>query len=114
MAIPTEVRVQAEAALAQFCATHSSAPGADRLRYVYALEANAALLVVQRPGFMNQEEWVSTPVAKFRYSEGRYEWTLYWPDANKRWQRVSSVKAAKDVQVLLQAVVTDPLGVFWS
>ena len=114
MAIPSEVRVQAEAALAEFCATHSSAPGEDRLRYAYEVEASAALLLVQRPGFMNQEEWLSTPIAKFRYSEARDEWSLYWRDAYKKWQRVSNVKAAKDVRVLLQAVVTDPRGVFWS
>lgn len=114
MAIPEAIRVQAETALAEFCAAHSSAPGADRLRYTYAFEANAALLLVQRPGFMNDEEWVSTPTARFRYSQARDEWSLYWSDTNRKWQRVSNVKAAKDIRVLLQAVVTDSLGVFWS
>jgi hypothetical protein len=53
-------------------------------------------------------------VAKFRYSEARDEWSLYWYDTNGKWQRVSNVKAAKDVSVLLKSVVDDPLGVFWS
>ena len=114
MSIPADVRAQAETALAEFCAEHSSAPGADRLRYAYQFEANAALLLVQRPGFMNQQEWISSAIAKFRYSEARDEWSLYWSDANKKWQRVSNVKAAKDVRVLLDSVVKDPLGVFWS
>lgn len=114
MAIPAHVRLQAETALAEFCATHSSIPGADRLRYAYAIEPSAALLLVQRPGFVNQDQWISTPVAKFRYSEARDEWSLYWSDENKKWQRVSNVKPAKDVRVLLQTVVTDPTGVFWS
>jgi Protein of unknown function (DUF3024) len=114
VAIPLEARAQAETALANFSAEHSSAPGADRLRYIYEFETNAALLLVQRPGFMNPQEWVSTPVAKFRYSEARSEWSLYWADANEKWHRVSNVKAAKDIRVLLQTVVADPLGVFWS
>lgn len=114
MAIPPEVRTQAETLLARFCAEHSSAPGADRLRYIYEFETNAALLLVQRPGFMNPDSWVSTPVAKFRYSEARAEWSLYWSDSNSKWHRVSNVKAAKDIGVLLQTVVSDPLGVFWS
>ena len=114
MAISPEARHQAERALADFCAEHSSAPGADRLRYAYAFETNAALLLVQRPGFMNPEDWLSTPVAKFRYSDARSEWSLYWYDTNAKWHRVSNVKAEKDIRALLQTVVSDPLGVFWS
>ena len=114
MPIPSETLDQAKAALADFCAEHSSAPGADPLRYAYEFETNAALLLVQRPGFMNPDDWNSTPIAKFRYSEARAEWSLYWADANAKWHRVSNVKAAKDIRTLLKSVVEDPLGVFWS
>ena len=114
MSIPRDVRTEAETALAEFCSEQSSAPGADPLRYAYTFESNAAVLLVQRPGFVNRDEWVSSPVAKFRYSEARNEWSLYWSDANAKWQRVSNVKGAKTIVVLLQAVVSDSLGVFWS
>ena len=114
MTIPADVRAQAEAALDEFCAKHSSAPGADRLRYTYSFESSAVLLIEQRPGFMNAEEWVSRPIAKFRYSEARDQWSLYWADADRRWHRVSNAKANKDIRVALQSVVSDPLGVFWS
>ena len=114
MAIPADVRAQAEAALAEFCATHSSAPGADPLRYIYQFETNAAVLLEQRPGFMNPDDWVSRPVAKLRYSEARNNWSLYWSDASRRWHRVSNTKAEADVRKVLQFVVTDSLGVFWS
>ena len=112
--IPPEVRAQAETALEEFCAQHSSAPGADRLRYKCQFETSAALLLEQRPGFMNPDDWVSVPRAKFRYSQARNEWSLYWADTSSRWHRVSNVKAAKDIRVLLESVVADPLGVFWS
>jgi len=114
MSIPPDVRAAAEAALNEFCAAHSSLPGADPLRYACQFESNAALLIEQRPGFMKPGEWSSLPRAKFRYSQARNEWSLYWLDANKRWQRVSNVKASADIRILLQAVVTDSLGVFWS
>lgn len=114
MPIPPEVVAQAETALGEFCRQHSSAPGADRLRYRYEFEASAALLLEERPGFMKPEEWVSVPRARFRYSQARNEWSLYWSDANNRWHRVSNVKANQDIRVLLQIVVSDPLGVFWS
>ena len=114
MAIPNEVRVEAESALREFCAAHSSEPGADRLRYAYTFEPNAAILVAERPGFINRDEWLSTAVAKFRYSEARHQWSLYWREANGKWHRVSGVKATNDIRELLQAVVADSLGVFWS
>ena len=114
VAIPTEARAEAEQALSEFCASLSSEPGADRLRYTYRFETNAAVLFVERPGFVNSEEWVSTPLARFRYSEARDEWSLYWFATERKWQRVSSAKATKDIRILLQALITDPSGVFWS
>jgi Protein of unknown function (DUF3024) len=114
MTITAEVRAQAEGALAEFCEKHSSAPGADRLRYVYRFETNAAVLLEQRPGFMRPDEWVSRPIAKFRYSEARNTWSLYWSDANGKWHRVSDAKAETDIRSALQFVISDSLGVFWS
>ncbi len=113
MAIPTEVRADAEAALAAFCEEHSSS-SPDQVRYGYEFEPSAALLLQQRRGFMRPDEWIPQPMAKFRYSQARNEWSLYWRDSNERWQRVSNVKAAKDIRTLLAAVVSDALGVFWS
>jgi len=114
VAIPNEVRIQAEEALSEFCTAHSSEPGADRLRYGYKFETSAAVLFAERPSFMNRDEWVPRPIARFRYSQARNEWSLYWSDENNKWQRVSGVKAANDIRVLLETVLKDPLGVFWS
>lgn len=114
VAIPADVRADAEAALDAFCEEHSSAPGADRLRYVYEFQTSAALLIEQRPSFMNPNDWVSRPIAKLRYSEARNMWSLYWSDANGKWHRVSDTKAATDIRAALRFVISDPTGVFWS
>ena len=113
MAIPPPIREDAETALADFCRDHSAGPVADQLRYTYAFAANAALLIEQRPSFMNPADWTSRPMAKFRYSEARNEWSLYWSDNSERWHKVPEVKAAKDIRVLLKVVLSDPVGVFW-
>ena len=114
MTIPAEVRARAELALEEFCRNHSSAVGGEQLRYVYEFETNAASLIKQKPGFVNEAAWVSQPLARFRYSEARDTWSLYWADSGGRWHRVTNTKAEKDIQVLLEVVVSDPLGVFWS
>lgn len=112
MPIPEHVRAEALEALQSFCDTHSSNEVAD-LRYACTFEANGALLIQQRPSFMKADEWTSRPLAKFRYSEARNTWSLYWADANGRWHRVPNVEGAKDIRTLLDVVTRDPVGVFW-
>jgi Protein of unknown function (DUF3024) len=114
MSIPADVRAEAEAVLADFCRSHSSAVVSDQLRYGYEVVASAVVLQAQRPGFMNPDEWTSVPVAKLRYSEARQTWSLYWSDANGRWHRMGSVPMDKDIRVLLKAIETDASGVFWG
>ena len=112
MSIPNEIRTNAESALSAFCESHST--DVAQQRYTYEVGANAALLIEQRPSFMNAAEWTSRPIAKFRYSEARDRWSLYWTDANEKWHRVTNVEGAKDLRTLLDVVVKDPLGVFWG
>jgi ribosome modulation factor len=112
--IPPDVRAHAEVLLDEFCRQHSSAEGTEQPRYVYTFETNAAVLVEERPAFVNATARTSKEIAKFRYSEARNTWAIYWRDANSKWHRVSTVDANKDLSSLLQVVVTDPLGVFWS
>lgn len=115
MAIPPDVRANAEGALGEWCEKHSSTDVADRLRYTYDFEANSAFLVEQRPSFMNASEWSSRPVAKFRYSPAKGVWSLYWADrATDRWHRHSGKATAADIRTLLDTVATDPAGVFWA
>ena len=112
MGIPNEIKTDAESALDAFCTTHSASEVAGQ-RYTYEFGANAVLLIEQRPSFVNPADWTSRPLAKFRYSEARDRWSLYWTDANERWHRVTNVEGAKDIRTLLEVVVKDPLGVFW-
>jgi hypothetical protein len=115
VSIPSEVHAEAEAVLSEWCAQHSSADVADRMRYSYELEANSAFLIEQRPSFMNPSDWTSRPVAKFRYSPAKKMWSLYWSDrGGDRWNRLAGKSTAPEIRKLLEIVVTDPSGVFWG
>jgi len=113
VAIPPEVRSDAELALGEFCDENSSKAVADQSRYEFEILENHAILIERRPAFLSHMEWTSLPKAKFRYSPAKEVWSLYWPDTNQRWHRLSSAKTAKDIRVLLKAVATDTSGVFW-
>jgi hypothetical protein len=112
--IPPEARLTAETVLQQFCQEHSAAEGTDQPRYTYRFDTNAAILAEERPAFVNAGAWASRDIAKFRYSEARNTWTLYWRDTSDKWHRVSGTEADENLTRLLQVVVKDPLGVFWS
>jgi hypothetical protein len=114
VAIPPDVRADAEIALAEFCKQNSSEAVADQSRYEFEILENHALLVERRAGFLSHLEWTTVPVAKFRYSPAKLVWSLYWPDTNERWHRLSNSKAAKDIRTLLAAVKSDTSGVFWE
>lgn len=113
MAIPPEVRSDAGVALQEFCDENSSKDVADQSRYEFEILENHAILIERHPAFLSHMEWTSLPKAKFRYSPAKEVWSLYWPDTNERWHRLSSAKTAKDIRVLLKAVATDTSGVFW-
>lgn len=112
MPLPPEVVSAAEAALSEFCRHHSSPAIADQLRYAYEINGLTALLLEQRPGFMNPSEWTSLAVARFRYALAKRQWSLYWADSNGRWRRLSNVPATDDIRKLIQVVADDPLSVF--
>lgn len=114
MAIPSDIRATAETLLEEFTREHSAPAGSDQPRYSYKFDTNAAILVEERPAFVSANAWTSKEIAKFRYSEARNTWTLYWRDSSDKWHRVSNVEADKDIGRLLKVVVSDPLGVFWS
>ena len=114
MAIPSDVRATAETLLEEFILEHSAAEGSGQPRYSHRFDANAAVLIEERPAFVSANAWTSKEIAKFRYSEARDTWTLYWRDASGKWHRVSNVDPEKDIGRLLDVVVSDPLGVFWS
>ena len=101
MAIPPEVRADAETALKEFCAQSSSADVAESSRLEFEIAENHVVLIERRPSFLNHLEWTSVPKAKFRYSPAKGVWSLYWPDTNQRWHRLSSAKTDKDIRVLL-------------
>ena len=115
MAIPETVRDDAAAALAEFCRQHSAEAASTQQHFEFEILDNYALLVEKRPSFVNPGESTSRPVAKFRYSEARNMWALYWSDqGGKKWNRVSNTKTAPDIRDLLKVVMKDPDGVFWA
>ena len=58
-------------------------------------------------------DWSHAPVAQLRYSPERNHWTLYYADRNSRWHRYDLTEAGP-VDQLLEAIDSDPTGIFWG
>ena len=65
------------------------------------------------PGRMGPE-WTRFPIARFRYTKARREWTLYWRDRNLRFHRFDIVEPSARLQDLIDAVEDDRTGIFWG
>lgn len=59
-------------------------------------------------------EWTRQPVARFRYTHSRREWSLYWIDRNLKFHRFEPAPPTPHVDELIDIVKQDPTGIFWG
>ena len=114
MPIPPAVLRDVERKLAAFCRRHSPARIADKLRYEFSHVQNDVILHECRPNFRGFGPWSHLSIARFRYTQTRGEWTLYWADRNEKWHRFSGSPSSTDISDLLAVVDADPTGIFWG
>ena len=97
---------------------NDSLPPEVRSRVSYELElSDRAVTVVE-----NRSPWrpradaapTRAPVARFRYTKIRCQWSLYWRDANDRFHRYEGAEPTPHLRALLAEVDRDPTGIFWG
>jgi hypothetical protein len=72
-------------------------------------------LDLQRKGTISfRADWAHSNTSRLRYDAAAHTWSLYCCDRNERWFPYSEVAASHDVAPLLDAVDTDPTGIFWG
>jgi len=79
----------------------------------YRLEGHTVTLVEKRSANGRGAPWLELPVARFRWTATRRDWTLYWIDRDERWKRYEKKRTAKRLVTLLREVDRDPYGFFW-
>lgn len=113
MALPPDLKKTADEALAGFCrGAVPRLPG--RMRLVHQWEGSRVTLLEQRPHTQEPGVWGESPVAQFRFHEGRGAWTLHWRDRHDHWRPCEEPGEVRNIQRLLAEVGQDPEGVFWG
>ncbi|MDY7101512.1 MAG: DUF3024 domain-containing protein [Actinomycetota bacterium] len=58
--------------------------------------------------------WIRHPVARFRYTKNRHEWSLYWSDRNLKFHRYDLAAPTPHVETLIAEVEQDRTALFWG
>lgn len=114
MAIPENVRLEAEAHLDRYIVDLVPPHARDKVRIGYVAKGMAITLFEQRPHWQDMPIWTKSDVAKARYSKTSGVWTLYFRDQHGKWHVFDPLPPTSDFQKILQGIKTDPTGIFWG
>lgn len=116
MALPADVRAQAETHLELFCRNQVPEDLHDQLRVEFEARGNALTIFERRPPWREDlgPEWTSSEVAQLRYDPTKRAWALYWKRASGRWDAYQGPPPTGDIGPLLAEVAEDPDGCFWG
>ncbi len=114
MPLSDTVRHQADTMLNDFCERRVPLDVRDRVRMHHEFYGDYAILFEDRPRWDNPEEWIHSPIAKFRFNMKEGKWTLYWPDGNLKWHKYNTVQPSANLGKLLQEVDNDPTRIFFG
>ena len=75
-----------------------------------------SITIVERhaPWLAGDTEWTRRPVARFRYTKSRNEWTLYCYRGTGNRERYPFAAATPHIENLLEVVERDETNIFWG
>jgi hypothetical protein len=116
VALPELVALAAVRRLERFCESRVPEHARDAVRLEFVVRGNSITLVERRaPWHPDYGTGCSSlKIAQLRYDADARAWSLYCRDRNERWFPYTEARADSDVAPLLEAVDTDPTGIFWG
>lgn len=87
----------------------------DQVRIEVETDSLSITVVERRvPWREGDTEWSRNPVARFRYTKSRNEWTLYCYRGGGKQERYLFAPATQHIENLLDAVDRDETAIFWG
>lgn len=114
MALPELVRRSAEKILTRYCSGPLPSCARDLLRLSFSIRGDQVTLFAERAAAKGSGASVATPVARFRFSHDLGQWTLHYPDGERRWRFYLNAGPSLDLDKLLRHLDADPLHFFWD
>jgi hypothetical protein len=99
----------------RWCETRVPEHARHKVRIECEVDGRDLMIVERHPPWRPEaEQWIRTPVARFRYLRSRRVWRLYWIDSNGRRREYPGLPFAPDVADLLVELDEDPTALFWG
>jgi hypothetical protein len=111
MAAVSDVAV---ARVRRFCAGRIPPEARDEVRLEVEARGQTVTILETRSPWGGAGEWTRMKVAQLRYDPRRRIWTLFSSDRNGRWHRYAAADPSEQLDPLLDAIATDPTGIFWG
>ncbi|HEU5153259.1 MAG TPA: DUF3024 domain-containing protein [Gemmatimonadales bacterium] len=100
--------------LKAYCDAKVPAHIRNELRLGYRISGHDVVLFEERPALRSPHEWQESPVAKFTFVRARNVWRLFCQHRDLRWHEYQRRPKAKEFDILLQEVDSDPTGIFFG
>lgn len=116
MALPTEVKDDAIALVATYCATEVPSEHDDQIRIEYKVRGNTITIYERRPPCREElgPDWTSMRICTFEWDPATRLWTLYARDRNDRRLDYPFIDPARSLTPLLRELENDPTCIFWG
>ncbi|MGH2698358.1 MAG: DUF3024 domain-containing protein [Actinomycetota bacterium] len=116
MPLPDDVKDDAIALVAMYCATTIPSELADEIRLEYKLRGRTITIYERRPLWREDlgPEWTSMRICSMEWDPATRLWTLYARDGNDRRLDYPYVDPAPTIKPLLGELDNDPTAIFWG
>jgi hypothetical protein len=113
MALSEFTRKLVETKLGKYCRDTAPEEIANEVQLGFKIRENRVTLFEERPSYFDPDEWITIPVAQFRYDDQKNTWALYCTDRYSRWHRFKDIEPGSDFDALLHIIEEDATGIFW-
>lgn len=116
MSLPDDVKDDAVALVATYCATAVPSEHDDEIRIEYTVRGNTIAIHERRPPWHEDlsSEWTSMRICSMEWDPATRLWTLYARDRNDRRLDYPNLNPVPSVKPLLMELDDDPTGIFWG
>jgi hypothetical protein len=116
MALPELVRISALRKVNELCERRVPEFARDQLRLESRVRGDAITIVERRAPWREDfgPEWTEGKVAQLRFHSATRTWELFAFDRNQRRIAYPFATPARDLDVLLAELDSDPICIFWG
>jgi len=111
----TEIELKRiENTVGKMCKKRSPVQLRDKLRTSFEIKDYEVIIYEERPRWNDPQEWLNSPIAKFKHIRKDKIWKLYWMRQDMKWHTYFGLNSSKDLEDLVKEVDNDPHGAFWG